>query len=38
MLGSEWFVSPTDELLQNLRREFGKDRIELAYSQNINLN
>ena len=38
MLGSEWFVSPTDELLRNLRREFGKDRIELAYSQNINLN
>ena len=38
MLGPEWFVSPTDELLQNLRREFGKDRIELAYSQHISLN
>ena len=38
MLGPDWFVSPTDELLQNLRREFGKDRIELAYSQNISLN
>ena len=38
MLGPDWFVSPTDELLQNLRREFGKDRIELAYSQHISLN
>ena len=37
VLGSDWFVSPTDELLQHLRREFGNDRIELAYRGNISL-
>ena len=38
MLGQDWSILPTDELLQRLRREFGKDRVELGYSQSITLN
>lgn len=38
MLGQNWLILPTDELLQRLRREFGKDRVELSYSQSITLN
>ena len=37
MLGPSWLVLPTDELIQHLRREFGKDRVELGYIQNISL-
>lgn len=31
-LGREWQVAPTDELLQELRDEFGPDRVVLLYA------
>ncbi len=37
MLGQDWCVAPTDELIQRLRLTFGKDRIELDYKQAISL-
>ena len=33
MLGQDWRVSPTDDLLQRLRMEFGKDQVELDYKE-----
>ena len=32
MLGAEWAVRPSDELLGALRREFGPDRVALGYA------
>jgi DNA polymerase-3 subunit alpha len=32
MLGQEWAVSPSDDLIQKLRREYGKDKIVLDYN------
>jgi hypothetical protein len=37
MLGQDWCVAPTDELIQRLRLTFGKDRVELDYRQAITL-
>ena len=31
MLGQEWIVSPTDDLIQRLRLEYGKDKVVLSY-------
>lgn len=31
MLGDEWVVSPTDDLIQRLRLEYGKDKVVLSY-------
>lgn len=31
MLGQKWAVSPTDDLIQKLRMEFGRDKISLDY-------
>ena len=38
MLGQEWCVSPSEELIQRLRMEFGRDMVELDYRQSISLN
>ena len=38
MLGQDWVVSPTDDLLQRLRMEYGKDQVELDYKQTATLN
>ena len=38
MLGRQWCVSPSEELIQQLRREFGRDRVQLNYPQSIVLN
>ncbi len=38
MLGQEWCVSPSEELIQRLRMEFGRDKVELDYKQAISLN
>jgi DNA polymerase-3 subunit alpha len=31
MLGQEWAVLPSDELIQRLRLEYGKDKVVLSY-------
>jgi len=31
-------VSPTDDLLQRLRMEYGKDQVELDYKKTTSLN
>lgn len=31
MLGRDWVVSPTDDLIQQLRSEYGKDKVVLDY-------
>lgn len=31
LLGSDWRVRPTDELLQSLRDQFGRDAVQLHY-------
>lgn len=33
MLGQDWVVSPTDDLIQRLRSEYGKDKIILDYKR-----
>jgi len=33
MLGREWLVSPTDDLIQQLRLEYGKDKVVLDYKR-----
>ena len=33
-----WIVSPTDDLLQRLRMEYGKDQVELDYKKTTSLN
>lgn len=38
MLGQDWIVSPTDDLLQRLRMEYGRDRVELDYKRSSSLN
>ena len=38
MLGKDWVVSPTDDLLQRLKIEYGKDQVELDYKQTLTLN
>jgi DNA polymerase III subunit alpha len=38
MLGQEWQVSPTDDLIQRLRMEFGRDKVVLDYRQASTLN
>lgn len=38
MFGQEWCVSPSEELIQQLRMEFGRDTVELDYRQAIKLN
>jgi len=38
MLGQDWIVSPTDDLLQRLRMEYGKDQVELDYKRTSSLN
>lgn len=31
MLGEEWAVSPSDDLIQRLRLEYGRDKVVLSY-------
>ena len=31
MLGSDWAVAPADDLVRNLRLEFGRDQVSLQY-------
>jgi DNA polymerase-3 subunit alpha len=31
MLGHRWSVSPSEELLEELRRELGHDRVKLMF-------
>ena len=31
MLGQEWLVTPSDDLIQRLRLEYGKDKVVLGY-------
>jgi len=31
MLGQDWVVSPASDLIQRLRREYGKDKVNLDY-------
>ena len=38
MLGQDWIILPTDDLLQLLRMEYGKDQVELDYKQTTSLN
>ena len=38
ILGKDWIISPTDDLLQLLRMEYGKDQVELDYKQTKSLN
>lgn len=38
MLGQEWVILPTDDLLQLLRMEYGKDQVQLDYKQTTSLN
>ena len=38
MLGHQWCVSPSEELIQRLRMEFGRDTVELDYKRSISLN
>jgi len=33
MLGRDWLISPTDDLIQKLRSEYGKDKVVLAYKK-----
>ncbi len=33
LLGQDWRVQPSDELLQGLRDRFGDDRVELSYGE-----
>ena len=32
VLGADWRVNPTDDLLQVLREEFGSERVTLNYA------
>ena len=36
-LGKDWSVSPEDELLRNLRFEYGDDHVELDYKKTTSL-
>ena len=36
-LGKDWSVSPEDELLRNLRFEYGDDHVELDYKRTTSL-
>ena len=38
MLGEDWLVSPSNDLLQALRLEYGRDQVELGYKQATILN
>ena len=38
MLGRDWLISPTDDLIQKLRSEYGKDKVVLAYKKPSSLN
>jgi DNA polymerase-3 subunit alpha len=38
MLGQNWVVSPTNDLLQTLRMEYGKDQVNFGYKQTTSLN
>ncbi|MDG2420909.1 MAG: DNA polymerase III subunit alpha [Gammaproteobacteria bacterium] len=38
ILGGNWVVIPTNELLQALKMEYGNDQIELGYKQQLSLN
>jgi hypothetical protein len=31
MLGQDWVVSPADDLIQKLRLEYGRDKVNLNY-------
>ena len=33
MLGQDWLVSPTDDLIQRLRMEYGKEKVVLDYER-----
>jgi DNA polymerase-3 subunit alpha len=33
ILGSQWKVSPAEDLIQRLKSEFGKDKLEIKYSR-----
>jgi DNA polymerase-3 subunit alpha len=33
ILGPEWKVSPSDDLIKRLKSEFGKDKLEIKYSR-----
>ncbi|WP_439106003.1 DNA polymerase III subunit alpha [Congregibacter sp.] len=35
MLGQQWRVSPSEELLEELRRELGGDRVKLAFDKQL---
>ena len=38
MLGQDWLVLPTDDLIQKLKVEYGKDRVALEYRLGMKLN
>ena len=38
MLGQDWLVLPTDDLIQKLKVEYGKDRVALEYRRGMTLN
>ena len=33
MLGERWRVAPSEELLEELRRELGRDRVKLVFDR-----
>ncbi|MCH8265286.1 MAG: hypothetical protein IIC10_07790 [Proteobacteria bacterium] len=37
MLGQDWVVSPAGDLIQKLRLEYGKDKVNLDYSSDKTL-
>jgi len=38
MLGQDWLVSPTDDLIQRLRMEYGKEKVVLDYERGTIIN
>jgi len=38
MLGQDWLVSPTDDLIQRLRMEYGKEKVALDYERGTIIN
>ena len=38
MFGQDWLVLPTDDLIQKLKVEYGKDRVALEYKRGMTLN
>ena len=38
MLGQDWLVSPTDDLIQRLRMEYGKEKVVVDYERGTIIN